>query len=86
MTDWRAKNADSIRGESLCFRNYAQPSETWDHEHCMSCWDKFTETGTDESLTEGYVTCNDDWICPTCFRDLSATMGWKLVTETDPLP
>ena len=82
MTDWRAENVENIRGESLSLRNYAQPSESWDHDHCNGCWDKFMEAGTEGCLTQGYVTSSDIWICPTCFHDLKETMSWTVVQES----
>jgi hypothetical protein len=64
----------------LRFKKYTRYSETWDHDHCEGCWKKFMESGGPDALTEGYATEDEyRWICPHCFADLNAVMGWKLI-------
>lgn len=80
MGDWRIDNAKWTRGAVLHFRKYAAYREGWEHDHCEACWAKFAESGSPETLSEGYVTDdNYRWICPSCFQDLKEDMGWRLV-------
>jgi hypothetical protein len=37
------------------------------------------ESGPPGTLKEGYVTEDDRWIFPECFRELKDEMGWTLV-------
>lgn len=47
---------------------YKMPSPNWDHDHCVFCFDKFSERPDD--LSEGYHTADRKyWICPECFDD-----------------
>ena len=78
MADWRTDNAKWTRGAVLRFQKYTAPRQDWDHDHCQGCWTKFMESGSPETLTEGYVTDGNRWICVECFRDLHEEMGWKV--------
>lgn len=83
MADWRVDNAKHTRGAALRFKKYVRPSETWDHDHCLCCFEKFMESGPDV-LTEGYATEDDyRWICTDCFRDLKNEMGWTLLSSSE---
>ena len=81
--DWRIANARHLSGLTLHRKQYTQPTETWDHDHCAACWAKFAEFEGPDILHEGYATGTDYpkeaaywWVCPTCFTDLEATLGW----------
>jgi hypothetical protein len=79
MTDWRIDLAKHTKGAILTLKQYVHPSETWDHDHCEACTEKFSET-IPGALCEGYATQdNYRWICPACFDDLKEQMGWKLI-------
>jgi hypothetical protein len=81
MGDWRIDNAKHTKGATLIFKRYNSPSQQWDHDHCEGCWAKLMESGSKDTLVEGYVTeDNSRWICPDCFRELKDVMGWKLAT------
>jgi hypothetical protein len=80
LSDWRIDNLKFTRGALLQFKKYHPFREGWDHDHCEGCSVKFMESGGPEVLIEGYATeDNYRWICPTCFRELRAVMGWKLL-------
>lgn len=85
--DWRLV-AGPISGAEEKYKNIPlyfipfQPlSESWDHEHCLFCWDKFYLHPA--CLREGYCTRHQnqrdaDWICPTCYEDFQEMFGWTL--------
>ena len=79
MDDWRIDTAKRIKGARLRFHTYTKFSDTWDHEHCVWCWEKFMESRiTPDILTEGYATEDGQWVCTSCFADLRDVMEWKL--------
>jgi hypothetical protein len=79
MADWRVDNAKHTVGQTLYFKKYKRPSESWDHDHCEACWATFMETDGPEILTEGYATHDEyRWICSQCFQDLKEEMNWTL--------
>jgi hypothetical protein len=87
---WRIDNALHLKGLRLQFRPYTRWSERWDHDHCAACFVTFAESDGPDILHEGYATCDDyprgacyDWVCQTCFNDLSEDMGWS---STEPTP
>jgi len=85
---WRIDNARHARlqGVELHFRPYRRRSETWDHDHCAACRDKFAEAALlPDALHEGYTTGSDfprgeeyEWVCATCFTELAGTLGWTV--------
>lgn len=81
--DWRAENAEGLRGQPLRFKVWKKASETWDHDHCVGCWAKFAEFDGPEILKAGFATTESyargaeyDWVCETCFNELKAELGW----------
>lgn len=60
-----------------------EPVHGWDHDHCAFCWAKFmpADAGSDDpkTLTSGYVTEGDDWICDGCFADFRDEFGWTVL-------
>ena len=84
MADWRAENAEHLKGLTLHRQKYTQWSESWDHDHCSGCWAKFAEFDGPDILHEGFATGDDyergaryEWVCPECFFELKTEMGWK---------
>jgi hypothetical protein len=62
-----------------------EPPHPWDHEHCEFCWATFMPAGASNdpsTLTEGYVTDGDRWVCDKCFADFRDEFGWT-VSEDD---
>ena len=74
-----------LRGVKFHHMTYRAYRPGWDHDHCVGCWAKFAEHGSDlEPIErEGYTTGADyqhgpqyEWVCPKCFADFRETMGW----------
>jgi hypothetical protein len=83
MADWRLDLAENARGVTVSLKRYTQPSKDWDHDHCVACTTKFSET-IPGAQREGYATADEaQWICVQCFNDLKAQMGWT-VAEGSP--
>src|SRR5262249_20729812 len=79
--DWRLSDKDYLRGATLHWEDYMAPSETWDHDHCAMCWQKFMEAELPGVEQAGYVTYTSEqqwWICRRCFEDLGEEMGWRI--------
>jgi hypothetical protein len=90
-SDWRADNAEHLRGVKFRKRQWIQPSACWDHDHCSGCWAKFAAFEGADILHEGYTTCSDYdggggyfWVCPECFSELQAELGWFDVSAEEP--
>jgi hypothetical protein len=79
--DWRLTNQQSyLKGVTLIWRKYRRYSDTWDHDHCEFCWEKFMDIGDPEVLREGYATEDDyRWICEQCFEDFKDIFNWKII-------
>lgn len=80
--DWRLENTpEDAEGATLLHLQYKQPSDHWDHEHCVFCWQKIAEPKILDSVHEGYVLKvklgHEEWVCPECFADLSQHFGWS---------
>ena len=78
--DWRLTTQEKyLKGVQLEWKDYARPSETWDHDHCSFCWAKFMDASQPEMLKAGYATPDEYyWVCPTCFEDFKDLFGWKV--------
>jgi len=83
--DWRLSGREAqlkkyLYGITLYKRKYKRYSETWDHDHCELCMEKFAETDLiPEALHEGYATLdNYRWICASCFNDFREKFAWTL--------
>ncbi len=79
--DWRLLNQeDYLSGVKLQWKEYRRYSETWDHDHCAFCWDKFAEADhIPEALHSGYATEDDYyWICKACFDDFRDRFKWEV--------
>ena len=79
--DWRFTGQDKyLMNEKLKYTHYVRYSESWDHDHCEFCWDKFSEY--EGTLHEGYCTLdNYHWICEKCFHDFKNMFKWEVVEE-----
>ena len=79
--DWRLTNQLSyMKGATLAWREYAAPSETWDHDHCEFCFEKFMPSPAAEGVVSaGYVTLDgeDRWVCRRCFDDFKDLFEWR---------
>jgi hypothetical protein len=77
--DWRRQGQeDYLSGERLCLDRYQPYSDSWDHDHCEFCWQKFSlEPGDAQS---GYRTEDHyRWICGACFEDFRGEFEWIVV-------
>lgn len=74
--DWRIRNQiNYLFGVELIKTKYYSNSETWDHDHCEFCWEKFdSEEIVGYSTKDGYY-----WICNDCFNDFSNMFEWRVV-------
>lgn len=79
MNDWRLTNQlNFLYGKTVIKKKYVAPTPLWDHDHCSFCWNKFSESGSND-LHEGYyVTDTKDWICEDCFNDFYEMFKWKV--------
>ena len=82
----RLKTQSYLRGVRFHHMVYRAYRPGWDHDHCVGCWAKFAEHGSDlESIErEGYTTGDDyprgaqyEWVCGKCFADFKDVMEWK---------
>lgn len=80
--DWRLNSQEKyLKGVTLYRKAYVRYSETWEHDHCEFCWDKFMEGSEPDVLHDGYATDdNYRWICQTCFDDFKDLFDWKVAS------
>jgi hypothetical protein len=80
-SDWRLNGQEHfLTNVELAHRRWTRYSQTWDHDHCVFCTDKFVDDG--KSLTIGYCTLDSNtWICEPCFNDFKERFGWSEVIE-----
>jgi hypothetical protein len=81
--DWRLGwgKGDFLRGAVFTWEDYTAPSESWDHDHCAFCWQKFMELDRPEVERSGYVTdtaVQEWWVCRRCFEDFREQFGWQV--------
>lgn len=86
--DWRLEHLQTqpyLRGVKFYRKGYRAYRPGWDHDHCVACWAKFQEHGSDLEPVEtlGYTTGQEyergpgyEWVCSTCFADYKIEMGW----------
>ena len=69
--DWRLTNQERyLKGVTLKWKRYVRHSDSWEHDHCESCWSEFTEGDAAETLHAGYATEeNYRWIFGACYED-----------------
>lgn len=70
---------------------YKRWSESWDHDHCNLCMEKFVQAPTADldARTEGYAAVGrgpegqDDyhWVCGGCFSDFCDRFGWTVAAS-----
>lgn len=82
-SEWRLQSQESfLKGMKLIKKEYKKYSDTWDHDHCAFCFDKFFEAPG--YLHEGYATEDEYyWICETCFHDFKERFEWVIVEDSD---
>ena len=78
--DWRLQGQEKyLKGVTLYLKKYMENSDTWEHDHCEFCWDKFSLKGLSGGPDEGYATVgNYHWICKRCFDDFKDIFQWKI--------
>lgn len=76
--DWRLiDQMDYLYKETVTYKYYEIRSESWDHDHCEFCTDKF-----DKPRQKGYATKDDYyWICETCYEDFKNMFQFQLVAD-----
>lgn len=77
--DWRLTFQEQyLKNAELQKNKYVKFSETWDHDHCAFCWDKFSECEGDIHI--GYCTLDKKyWICEECYNDFKEMFNFKIV-------
>ncbi len=68
--DWREQGQETyLSGLEYWKKQYKKFSDSWEHDHCDFCGDKFCESKLElDCLHEGYATTdNYRWICENCF-------------------
>lgn len=76
--DWRLRDQmEFLIGVELVHLTYNAPSQDWDHDHCIFCWEKFQSEDQPAYCTTNHYY----WICEECFDDFKEMFRWKLVTE-----
>ena len=80
--DWRFTNQDRyLKGVVLRKKIYKSYSDSWDHDHCEFCWNKFMEDclNLKDCSTSGYNTKDGKrWICKECFEDFKDLFEWDV--------
>ena len=78
--DWRIDGMEKhfayLNGRTLEWAEF-EPTENWDHEHCVFCWEKLNGPGIEWYRTED----GGDWICPVCFENFKERFGWKILPK-----
>ena len=79
--DWQLQGQeDYLQGVTLGWKRYTPPSETWDHDHCEFCWQKFMDIDGPDIEREDYATeDNYYWICRQCYEDFKEMFMWRVV-------
>ena len=62
-------------------KKFAPPHPKWDHEHCIICWERFSEQEGEQHF--GYFRLNEqnqeDWLCEKCYNEyIVSGFGKKL--------
>lgn len=77
--DWRFSNAKHLKGAKLIRMPYQKKRDSWDHEHCVGCWQKFGDIAG--VLHEGYKTvAGEHWICPDCLHDFGEKLNFTVIS------
>ncbi len=74
--DWRlTDHEDDMFGVQWVHKPYVVLSATWDHDHCLFCFEKFDHRGQ-----VGYCIKNKNfWVWETCFSDFKDRFSWTVV-------
>lgn len=77
--DWRLQGQERfLKGKTLTRKKYTCLKESWEHDHCEFCSNKFSDKEAD-TLKVGYVTeDNYHWICEVCYDDFKNMFKWNL--------
>ena len=81
INDWRYHGQEGyLLGVTLRQKKYAERITKTDHDHCLFCMAKFSDSIPD-TLTEGYATTDDyRWICADCYAEFKDDFKW-LISE-----
>ncbi len=73
VDDWRLQGQEKfLAGKTLHRRKWSRPADNpgWDHDHCVFCWQKFSDIPGADTSREGFCTADGyHWVCETCFND-----------------
>lgn len=66
--DWRIRGQEaSLRGKTFIKREFQPWPDSWDHEHCGFCFEKFAKL---LGVQYGYAALDSyDWVCEACYSD-----------------
>lgn len=68
-------------GKDLYWRKYKPFSDSWEHDHCTFCFEKFADEDISDVLHEGFTTeDNHYWICRECYEDFKQVFQWQVKT------
>ena len=85
--DWRLSmgQGEGMENREFGYKEFAKPSEKWNHEHCVFCRHKFMENpeGMKDCSKQGYCSTDgkEEWICDECFDDFKEMFHLKVVGE-----
>jgi hypothetical protein len=75
---------DTYADVVLINRKYTRDSETWDHDHCDVCGQKFIEKPGPDAIDHGFSTVDAyNWICEACVGKYSSMATWILRTTDE---
>ena len=85
--DGMADFLKEYRGWTFTLKPYWRWSESWDHDHCISCGQAIAEPGlradaisVDYGVSELHPRGADyEWLCPDCARVLAPRLELRLV-------
>lgn len=80
---WRRDQLETAQSNAFDWeqKKFIPPHLKWDHEHCIICWERFSEYEDEQHF--GYVRINDrsqeDWLCEKCYtKYVVSGLGKKL--------
>lgn len=89
VQDWRLETTANLNleGRSIEWVRWTAPKESWDHDHCVFCWQKFMEADIPDVQHYGWHTEDGQyWICQQCFVDFKDRFNWKVIERKDDDP
>lgn len=82
--DWRlfGEQDECLKNLKFQYKEYKNPRDGWDHDHCEFCWHKFMENpdGMENCSKQGYCSIDGRyWVCAKCFKDFKEKFNWDLI-------